>query len=652
MEVAPVSRNTVRTEPSRHQSVLWLVWYFESAIPIPCGASTLRYRYRVAQLQPWRLFPLQTAPWSWRVRNKCGSCAKRCSARSSTTRRVSGAPCPLPRATLGCPEPSRAELIWVFCRVFFAARKLLSPCALLPVYLPLCSPGKPACMQASLLRLGERSPLPPSPSGNRPSSIHPSLPLRAPPPTHPFPLPSARLLPLIPSLFPPHASSHSSLPSSLRAPPPTHPFPLPSVRLLPLIPSLFPTRASSHSSLPSSLRAPPPTHPFPLPSARLLPLIPSLFPPRASSHSSLPSSLCAPPTHPFPFPTARLLPLIPSLFPPRASSHSSLPSSLRAPPPTHPFPLPSTRLLPLIPSLFPPHASSHSSLPSSLCAPTPTHPFPLPSACLLPLIPSLFPLRAYSHSSLPSSLRTPPPTHPFPLCTSSHSSLPSARLLPLIPSLCPAGLPNASPTRPGVLLLRLGELKRANVEHMEIAICTQRDHPHVEFGQLWEEMFLNVNGGEVLRPRGICNRRYVLETIMKSKCWGRGTGATEGVTAGGRCDRGAGRGQVSPGWRQGVGATGVLEGGRCHRGNGRGRVFISMPTTKYFSRRTAKTSGYSIRSPRKSKTTGTISFQHRLLRDALTAVTKSAVTCGWCAEEMNFAMNVVVVVNVTSVGRS
>ena len=40
-ELAPVSKNTVKDEPSSRQSILIL-----------CGASILRYRYRLIQLYP------------------------------------------------------------------------------------------------------------------------------------------------------------------------------------------------------------------------------------------------------------------------------------------------------------------------------------------------------------------------------------------------------------------------------------------------------------------------------------------------------------------------------------------------------------------------------------------------------------------------
>ena len=39
-KLAPMSRNNVKNEPSGRQSVFW---YFESLIPIPCGASILWY---------------------------------------------------------------------------------------------------------------------------------------------------------------------------------------------------------------------------------------------------------------------------------------------------------------------------------------------------------------------------------------------------------------------------------------------------------------------------------------------------------------------------------------------------------------------------------------------------------------------------------
>ena len=46
-ELASESRNNIKKEPSSRQLILQ---YLESPIPIPCGASTLRYRYHLTQL--------------------------------------------------------------------------------------------------------------------------------------------------------------------------------------------------------------------------------------------------------------------------------------------------------------------------------------------------------------------------------------------------------------------------------------------------------------------------------------------------------------------------------------------------------------------------------------------------------------------------
>ena len=64
--------------------------------------------------------------------------------------------------------------------------------------------------------------------------------------------------------------------------------------------------------------------------------------------------------------------------------------------------------------------------------------------------------------------------------------------------------------RPGTLLLRVGELRRACVEHMEIAICSQKDNPEVDFSELWKEMFLNL-AGEGFKPRGVCKKRLQMD---------------------------------------------------------------------------------------------------------------------------------------------
>ena len=45
--LAPVSRNNVKNEPSSRQPILW---YLESLIPIPCGASILWYRCHLTWL--------------------------------------------------------------------------------------------------------------------------------------------------------------------------------------------------------------------------------------------------------------------------------------------------------------------------------------------------------------------------------------------------------------------------------------------------------------------------------------------------------------------------------------------------------------------------------------------------------------------------
>ena len=60
--------------------------------------------------------------------------------------------------------------------------------------------------------------------------------------------------------------------------------------------------------------------------------------------------------------------------------------------------------------------------------------------------------------------------------------------------------------RPGTLLLRVGELRRACIEHIEIALCSQKDNPDVDFSELFKEMFLDM-AGEGFKPRGVCRKR-------------------------------------------------------------------------------------------------------------------------------------------------
>ena len=73
--------------------------------------------------------------------------------------------------------------------------------------------------------------------------------------------------------------------------------------------------------------------------------------------------------------------------------------------------------------------------------------------------------------------------------------------------------------RPGTLLLRVGELRRACVEHMEIAICSQKDNPDVDFSELWKEMFLNM-AGEGFKPRGVCKKRLQMSLAAAGQASG------------------------------------------------------------------------------------------------------------------------------------
>lgn len=50
-------------------------------------------------------------------------------------------------------------------------------------------------------------------------------------------------------------------------------------------------------------------------------------------------------------------------------------------------------------------------------------------------------------------------------------------------------------TRIGELLLRLSELRRCNMEHIGIAMNSQKEHPDVDFGKLWQEIFFSRKDG-------------------------------------------------------------------------------------------------------------------------------------------------------------
>ena len=47
------------------------------------------------------------------------------------------------------------------------------------------------------------------------------------------------------------------------------------------------------------------------------------------------------------------------------------------------------------------------------------------------------------------------------------------------------------PGRVAQLMLRVSELKRANLEHNKIAMEVQQANPDMDFSQLWHEMFLS-----------------------------------------------------------------------------------------------------------------------------------------------------------------
>jgi hypothetical protein len=46
-----------------------------------------------------------------------------------------------------------------------------------------------------------------------------------------------------------------------------------------------------------------------------------------------------------------------------------------------------------------------------------------------------------------------------------------------------------NPSRGGILLAKMAELKRANCEHHEMANLTIQQNPDISFGQLWQEIF-------------------------------------------------------------------------------------------------------------------------------------------------------------------
>ena len=53
-----------------------------------------------------------------------------------------------------------------------------------------------------------------------------------------------------------------------------------------------------------------------------------------------------------------------------------------------------------------------------------------------------------------------------------------------------AGVNDVGSNRLGILLARLPELRRANIEHRIIAAQVQQMTPKVEMGALWQEMFV------------------------------------------------------------------------------------------------------------------------------------------------------------------